>query len=416
MKWVYKYTHAERWSLFWNCIILLIGQTADYATPLFIGLAMTAIEEGKLEKVGTYCWQLFLIVIVSGVFVGIRAYQFNMMSQRIAVRLRHDFFENVINKDIEYFESVKTGDLISRLNADTDVIENGLSTNVSMFLRCGVSIIASLIILFILSPILTLAFLAGFIPLVFFSIKFGHVMKDVAKDISNEKAKMSTIADESISNIRVVKAFANEGEEISKFNARSDDVYKYGQKKFLWQGLFGAVTQLSLYGAMALQLYVANELYKKGELKIGTISAFLMYLLSLLINFWILNFVFANVMNVFGASTKLFQIMNLKTKITTEGGLCINDDGRLEGRIELRNVKFHYPSKPKVQVLKGINLTIDNKKNRVVALCGTSGCGKSSIISMIERFYDPEDGFVLFNGVNIKYLDPRWYHENVAIV
>jgi ATP-binding cassette subfamily B (MDR/TAP) protein 1 len=79
-------------------------------------------------------------------------------------------------------------------------------------------------------------------------------------------------------------------------------------------------------------------------------------------------------------------------------------------------VKFHYPTKPEVQVLKGIDLEIDNKRNRVVALCGTSGCGKSSIISMIERFYDPSEGEVLFNGVNIKDLDPRWYHEQVAIV
>ncbi len=79
-------------------------------------------------------------------------------------------------------------------------------------------------------------------------------------------------------------------------------------------------------------------------------------------------------------------------------------------------MKFHYPTKPEVQVLKGIDLEIDNKRNRVVALCGTSGCGKSSIISMIERFYDPSEGEVLFNGVNIKDLDPRWYHEQVAIV
>lgn len=121
---------------------------------------------------------------------------------------------------------------------------------------------------------------------------------------------MSSIADESISNIRVVKAFANEKEEVMKFNLKSDNVYKFGQKKFMWQGLFGFMTQISLYGAMALQLYVANELYKKGELKIGTISSFLFYLLGLLINFWILNFVFANVMNVFGASDKLFKIMN----------------------------------------------------------------------------------------------------------
>ena len=94
----------------------------------------------------------------------------------------------------------------------------------------------------------------------------------------------------------------------------------------------------------------------------------------------------------------------------------IEDENNVEGNIVLKNVKFHYPTKPDVQVLKGVDIEIDNKKNRVVALCGTSGCGKSSIIAMIERFYDPTEGEVLFNGVNIRDIDPRWYHEQVAIV
>ena len=82
----------------------------------------------------------------------------------------------------------------------------------------------------------------------------------------------------------------------------------------------------------------------------------------------------------------------------------------------MRDVKFRYPTKDDVQVLKGVSFKVDNEKNRVVALCGTSGCGKSSIISLIERFYDPEEGEVLFNGRNIKDLDPKWYHNNIAIV
>lgn len=80
------------------------------------------------------------------------------------------------------------------------------------------------------------------------------------------------------------------------------------------------------------------------------------------------------------------------------------------------NVKFHYPSKEEVPILKGVSFTVDNKKNKVVALCGTSGCGKSSIIGLIERFYDPIEGQVLFNGVDIRTLEPRWYHEQISIV
>ena len=86
-------------------------------------------------------------------------------------------------------------------------------------------------------------------------------------------------------------------------------------------------------------------------------------------------------------------------------------EGEIDGSIEFRNVEFMYPTKPDVKVLKGVSFTVDNKKNRVVALCGTSGCGKSSVISLLERFYDPIAGEILFNGRNIKELDPKWYHN-----
>jgi ABC-type multidrug transport system fused ATPase/permease subunit len=88
----------------------------------------------------------------------------------------------------------------------------------------------------------------------------------------------------------------------------------------------------------------------------------------------------------------------------------------VKGTIELRDVKFHYPSKSEVQVLKGVTIEVDNDKKRVVALVGTSGCGKSSIISMIERFYEPTSGAVLFNGQDIRDLEPRWYHEQISLV
>lgn len=168
------------------------------------------------------------------------------------------------------------------------------------------------------------------------------------------------------------------------------------------------MTQITLYGAMLLIVYVAGELYKRDEITIGLITSFLFYLMALLFNFWILQYAFASAMNVVGASEKIIKIITTQPKINTTGGIKLEE---AEGKLELKNLKFRYPSKPDVQVLKGIDIEIDNKKNRVVALCGTSGCGKSSIISMIERFYDPEDGEVLFNGVNIKDIEPRWYHE-----
>jgi ATP-binding cassette, subfamily B (MDR/TAP), member 1 len=101
--------------------------------------------------------------------------------------------------------------------------------------------------------------------------------------------------------------------------------------------------------------------------------------------------------------------MKYESKVNTEGGVSLTADQ--EGVIEFKDVSFTYPSKPTVEVLKKVSFTVDNLKNRVVALVGTSGCGKSSIISMMERFYDPNSGQVMFNGTDIRELEPRWYHS-----
>lgn len=163
-----------------------------------------------------------------------------------------------------------------------------------------------------------------------------------------------------------------------------------------------------MYGSMTAIIYIAAILYVNGKIDIGSITSFLFYMVLLLVNFGILAGVFGNVMQIFGASDKIVQMMKYEPKVNTTGGDIIE---QVKGTIEIKDIKFRYPSKKDVQVLKGVSIEVDNEKNRVVALVGTSGCGKSSIISMIERFYDPDEGAIFFNGRDIRTLDPRWYHE-----
>ena len=146
-----------------------------------------------------------------------------------------------------------------------------------------------------------------------------------------------------------------------------------------------------LYGSMTAIIYYASILYERGEIDIGSITSFLFYLIMLLLNFAMLAGVLGNVYSMLGASDKIVDIMQTKPKINTKGGDKI-ENVEVKGSIELKDLKFRYPSKPDVEVLKGVTIEVTNDKKRVIALCGTSGCGKSSIIAMIERFYDPIEG------------------------
>jgi len=175
------------------------------------------------------------------------------------------------------------------------------------------------------------------------------------------------------------------------------------------------MTQILLYGSMAGVVYLAAVLNKNGNVSVGAISSFLFYMIMLLFNFTMVAMVFGNVSSILGASDKIVELIEYEPKIKSSGGSKMENQ-QVQGVLELKNVHFNYPSKPDVEVLRGVNLTVDGDKKRVVALCGTSGCGKSSIISLIERFYDPLMGEVLFNGKNVKDLDPKWFHNQIAIV
>jgi ABC-type multidrug transport system fused ATPase/permease subunit len=132
-------------------------------------------------------------------------------------------------------------------------------------------------------------------------------------------------------------------------------------------------------------------------------------MLYLVTNFVITSIAVSGMFACVGAADKIVHLMEVHSDINITGGKKL-DDKTVTGNIQLNNVKFHYPSKPDVEVLKGISISVDSDTKRVVALVGSSGCGKSSIIALIERYYEPNEGEVLFNGVNIKELDPVWYH------
>mmetsp|Transcript_28682 Transcript_28682/g.27674 ORF Transcript_28682/g.27674 Transcript_28682/m.27674 type:complete len:341 (-) Transcript_28682:51-1073(-) len=163
---------------------------------------------------------------------------------------------------------------------------------------------------------------------------------------------------------------------------------------------------------MCVIIFLGSVQVQNGDIQMGAITSFLLYMMQLLFNVMILASVLGQVMSIIGAAIKIVQIMDYIPSISTQGGKQL--DMYCNGEISLEDIKFEYPTKKDVQILKGVSIEI--RKNRVIALVGHSGCGKSSIISMIERFYDPTEGRVLFDGQDIKDLNPKSYHQQVAIV
>jgi ABC-type multidrug transport system fused ATPase/permease subunit len=154
-------------------------------------------------------------------------------------------------------------------------------------------------------------------------------------------------------------------------------------------------------------------LYEEGEISVGNITSFLLYMMQLIFNFLILSFVFGNAFRVSGAAKKVMDYMRYTPFVQSAGGLVFKESIE-QAEIEFKGVSFSYPTKRDVQVLNNIDLQV--AKNQVVALVGQSGCGKSSIIALIERFYKPDSGEILLNGEDISKIDPRWLKRHIGIV
>ena len=203
------------------------------------------------------------------------------MSERLALRMRADYFENIINKDIGFFDERRTGDLLSRLNTDIDVIQQALSSNASMLIRAVIVIIGCLVLMFYLSPALTGVFIALMLPLGFFTIYYGEKMRKLQKELSDQKAEMSNITEEAVGNIRTVKSFSNEEQECQKFLIGNIKVKELGYRRVIWTAAFGFFQQLILYGSMTIIMKVATVFYNNGKIEIGTVTSFFFYMLQM---------------------------------------------------------------------------------------------------------------------------------------
>lgn len=188
-------------------------------------------------------------------------------------------FLQLINKDIAFFDETKTGEILSRISSDCGVIKDGLSTNISMFIRTFIVIIATLLICLYISVKLTLITLGGIIPIVFCAVFYSIKVRVLAKAVQDKKAILGNISTESIGNIRTVKAFSNERREVVLFKKTNEEVYQLGRVMAIWAGGFSFFSAVSMNGAIALVMYEGSKQVEEGNITVGAISAFLLYML-----------------------------------------------------------------------------------------------------------------------------------------
>lgn len=401
----------ERGRLALGTLFLAISSAAGLVFPLAIGrlldAAISGEDPGAVDRIAI---AMGAVLVVQAVTSALRYVLFTSAGERIVAGLRRDLYASLMRQEVAYFDSRRTGDLGSTLAADATVLQNTLSVNVSMALRNVATVIGGIALLFYTSPQLTLVMLAVVPPIALGAVMYGRRLRKLSRAVQDAIGGASEIAEESLAGVRTVRSFAAEPLEIARYGSAVDRSLALAQERIKLGGFFISLVGVLGLGAASLVLWYGGHLVLDHQMDVSDLTSFLIFTLLVGVSLGALADLYADLTKAAGAAERIFDILE-RAPAMQEQGIELP---RVEGAIALENVRFRYPARPEVEVLRGIDLTI--AAGEQVALVGPSGAGKSTIAGLLARLYDPEQGSVRLDGHDVRELLPSWLRKQVGVV
>ncbi|HII4417084.1 TPA: ABC transporter ATP-binding protein [Clostridium perfringens] len=387
-------------------IVLGIDSFFPYLQKIFVDDILLGSDKSKL---GLFFGVFLGLSLLRGILGYIKEFLFDKFSLNVSKEIRMDLFKKIQSFEFSFFDSTNTGELMSRIGEDVDIVWETISYGLRLLIEGIILFIISVTIMMSMSPSLTIICLVILLPVGVLAILVNKKFHRNYSKISDKVADINLMAQQDIAGIRLVKAFAREKYETEKFLKVNKDYYDLNitQAKIL-SNFLPVIDLLTNLTPVAMIIY-GGYLVIKGNITMGTLLAFSSYILNL--SFCVKNIGgLVNMMSQNRASMdKIFNILKRKPQITSMEN-SYNPD-KVKGEIEFKNVSFRYNEE---EVLKKINLKIP--AGSTVAIMGETGCGKSSILSLIGRHYDVSSGELLIDGVNVKKWNLDSLRENMAVV
>ena len=422
-KGIFQYLRPYALLYFVGWLFLVLSTTAGLIFPYLMGKLLgstvspsdVAAPTGflTLTSVTSVAIALFILFGVQALFSFFRVVIFNNVTENSLRDLRNDAFSKMVFMPMDFFNTNKVGELTSRVSSDITQIQETLRTTIAEFFRQIVIIVGGISFLFFISWKLALIMLATVPVMALIAVFFGRYIRRLSKEAQNFSANSNAIVEEALTGIANVKAFTNEYFNINRFRKNTQEMRDLNVRSGVWRGLFVSFIIFCLFGAIVfivwqglLMTQGANpELSKEGFYQ------FVLFTIMMGASVGSLPDLYANIQKAIGATENLMDIVNGQSELDLHPGTKKN---KITGEIEFKDVKFSYPQRNDMEVLKSVSFNI--QPNQTFAIVGASGSGKTTITNLLLGFYKSDDGQVLVDGVSVNEYDLNHLRENMAIV
>ncbi|XP_063626535.1 mitochondrial potassium channel ATP-binding subunit [Cydia splendana] len=409
---LFEYLRPHKWLLVGAIASALAVAFLNVYIPAMLGVIVNVLANMKnnptadfLDEIKFPAMKLISLYIGQAAFTFMYIHLLAQVGERVASQMKQDLFVSILNQDMAFFDQERTGELVNRLTVDVQDFKSSFKQTISGGLRALTQVVGSAVSLLVISPHLTGLTMVCVPSVVIGGTFIGSLLRKLSREAQQQIEKATLVAEEAISNMRTVRAFAGEENEAQMFARECDAAAELSTELGLGVGLFQAGTNLFLNGMVLATMFLGGHLMANGQMSAGDVMAFLVNAQTVQRSVAQLSLLFGSVVKGLSAGGRVFEYINKEPKMDTSGTKVIKYH-ELHGDIEFKDVTFAYPTRPEAIVLKNFNLKIPAGKT--IAIVGTSGNGKSTIAALLERFYDVNEGQVTIDGIDVREMDAKW--------
>ncbi|SEI98304.1 ABC transporter transmembrane domain-containing protein [Pseudomonas sp. NFR16] len=348
---------------------------------------------------------LFMVLVLAlavGTFT--RFYLVSWIGERVVADLRKQVFDHLVSLHPGFYENNRSSEIQSRLTADTTLLQSVIGSSLSMFLRNALMVIGGVMLLFFTNPKLTSIVVIA-LPLVVAPILiFGRRVRSLSRESQDRVADVGSYVSEALGQIKTVQAYNHQQQDRERFSRTAEDAFDTARKRILQRSWLITLVIVLVLGAVGVMLWVGGMDVIAGRISGGELAAFVFYSLIVGSAFGTLSEVIGEMQRAAGAAERITELLQARSEITAPAADLLTLPTRISGQLALENVSFAYPSRPERNAVDALTLTI--QAGETLALVGPSGAGKSTLFDLLLRFYDPQHGQVLIEGLPAQRLDP----------